>query len=47
VAARFFGCLYDWLWPGAGARFVEFIATLLTTNLHLQRLPWSRQFGKS
>jgi len=30
------------LWPVAGAQSVEFIATLPTAGLHIQRLLWSR-----
>jgi hypothetical protein len=31
----------DRMWPGAGAPFVDFIATLLTAGAHLERPLWS------
>ena len=37
----------DWLWPTAGVRSVDFIATLMTASLHLQRLLWSREIKRS
>jgi len=35
------------LWPHAGAPSIDFTAALLTVNLYLQRLLWSRQIEQS
>ena len=35
------------MWPRAGAPSNDFVATLLTAVLHLERLLWSRQIEQS
>jgi hypothetical protein len=34
-------------WPRAGTPSIDFVATLPTAGLHLQRLLWSRQIEQS